>query len=104
VREIVLCRTADSNDLAVGFHTVPHARYAGKMRFAEVLDLIRDVVSPEGIEPARPSPKGEGRVTDDFRARQLEAAGRELVSPEGIEPSTNRLRVFARARSVRRRS
>jgi hypothetical protein len=36
---------------------------------------VRDwrVVSPEGIEPARPSPKGEGRVTDDFGARQFEA-------------------------------
>jgi hypothetical protein len=39
---------------------------------AEVLDLIEDVVSPEGIEPARPSAKRDGRVTDVFRASQAE--------------------------------
>jgi hypothetical protein len=32
------------------------------------LSGVESVVSPEGIEPARPRPKAEGRVTDDFRA------------------------------------
>ena len=94
----------ENNDDANEFHTVPHAFCALRMQFAEVLDLIGELVSPEGIEPARPSPEGDGRVTDDFRASQLEAEGRELVSPEGIEPSTNRLREFGRAKSRRRRS
>lgn len=49
---------------------VPHGATRApwsKMQFAEVLDLIEDVVSPEGIEPARPRPQAEGRVTEFFR-------------------------------------
>jgi hypothetical protein len=56
-----------NNNDAIEFHTVPHARCALKAQLAEVIDSIEDVVSPEGIEPARPRPEAEGRVTDVFR-------------------------------------
>ena len=46
------CQIVDNNDDAIEFHTVPHAPCAIRNRFAEVLDLIEDVVSPEGIEPS----------------------------------------------------
>jgi hypothetical protein len=90
------CQIVENNDDGIEFHTLPHGPWALKIQFAEVVDLIGDVVSPEGIEPARPSPKGEGRVTDDVRASHIEP-WRDVVSPEGIEPSTNRLRVCCSA-------
>jgi integrase len=99
--------TQDNKDSRKSSTLVPHGAFnsdrADDHIDAEIVDVIEDVVvSPEGIEPARPSPKGDGRVTDDFRASHIEPR-RDVVSPEGIEPSTNRLRVVGRAKARRRR-
>jgi hypothetical protein len=51
---------------------VPHGTFSSDKADdyvdAEVVDVIEDVVvSPEGIEPARPRPQADGRVTEFFR-------------------------------------
>ena len=87
----------ENNDDATEFQTVPHARCALKMQFAEVLDLIGAVVSPEGIDNGKARPKAEAVLLILSGEPIWRPKAEKLVSPEGIEPSTNRLRVCCSA-------